>query len=701
MLTSESGYIRKEWFFEVGIWSFLFVTLLFLFSVTTIKFSPDSITYLNESHELYAQGKYSRLYRGPFMALYGAMAIFFSGGNILGILVLPRIAFLLTILSFSILIRSLYGIRSVLYTAIGIIFLPKLHAIGTTYHIDIFVLPPAILATWSLFEAYNRRSVSFAIFSGIFLGIAFLTKEVAVLLTPVWLFGWILFPPYDRELRKVFLFSIGFLGITVLPWFIHVVNSAGIEYLIGKNVGKGGGKFSALTTNLLLDPLSWFMQLPARIKDFYSEYVFSNTRDTINDGPYGWLLIFSQIVVFSRALIWRKKEDLFVVGMILTFLPLLIYLGSYFFNPRQSVIIQIFAFASVGCLLSTFLAIVNNLCSKFNINPRLPVAKKKTIIYDCWIVAMSVLFILPIPFVTSATRNSFVDGPAAFNFFIESEHRFQPTGTLRPVVIEVGKWLKQNLYNDQTVMTTYRRNAKLLKSLLKKNVVPFPVQKSNIKYWRQDYLGDEEKGYPKNREILIDENDFNNPILIFLNRPSLKQWQPCISLTNLDKVSDHFCKFYFVDENNLFDEIERQKVTYIVVGPKFNAMTTYYDQSPAFELVYIAETQTVYEEDTVEHAYIYKVIGNDQLPNFVPVVSSTFPVFLQAYQRLRPEEYSVWKEEILEDKIGLYEETLDQIIQGNATCFDRSHWNGEPINCERMDVAKYLQVQENNSSLSE
>lgn len=204
---------------------------------------PDAFSYMNIAHSLsVGQGYFVPLEnpaihisygRGPLFSVLFAFSFRLFGFSIPAALLVTKTAHFCSVILLYLLAKKLYGIKTGL--AVAALVATSSYLVGFPAHLLIdqtqalFVL----VSLYLLIVALDSVSVVFAIFSGIALGLSFLTKEIAVLFLPLPVY---LILSISRWRRWENLFCwIGFtLGFSLLPglWWIYFYVVTGEIFLL-------------------------------------------------------------------------------------------------------------------------------------------------------------------------------------------------------------------------------------------------------------------------------------------------------------------------------------------------------------------------------------------------------------------------------------------------------------------------------------
>lgn len=313
----------------------IFLIFLFLwFFADGVIFRSDSMVYLKESNDLIVNGDwhYRRFpYRGPVFTIVTSFSLWVSGNNPIVVGLIPRFAGLFTLILSFLLIRRHFGISVAFFIVFLIGTNPLFVEMSHTYHIDLF-LTVFILCFINLFSiAIVQNNYKYMFYAGLFYSIAFLTKEMSMLL--FFLVPMVILPT-KMQFKTKFISSFYFTASLILVSWITFILSLGypIRVILGRHldpVANIGGKFQIYSE-----------QLQTNFTKLFSIFIEGTTI-----GIY-WLfnsqgLLVSLLILISifylaiKSLTKRNPVELLLFLAPVSFLPFFIYWGSTVISSRQ------------------------------------------------------------------------------------------------------------------------------------------------------------------------------------------------------------------------------------------------------------------------------------------------------------------------------------------------------------------------------
>ncbi|MFC2157217.1 glycosyltransferase family 39 protein [Acidobacteriota bacterium] len=187
-------------------------------------------------------------FRPPGYALFLASIYSVFGHNLLAVKIIQAIISILTCLIIFAFSKILFNRTVALFSAALFAFYPLFIRYSAEFWTETLFIFLFFLSLFFLVKGSDKPSCSYEILSGIFLGLAALTREVALLYTipiGIWLY---ICSPRPGRLKYVFKkFGVltAFLLLTIMPWtirnyivfqkFVPISTNGGINFYIGNN----------------------------------------------------------------------------------------------------------------------------------------------------------------------------------------------------------------------------------------------------------------------------------------------------------------------------------------------------------------------------------------------------------------------------------------------------------------------------------
>ncbi len=633
--------------------TFNIVALIFLavilFPASNVKFSTDSMTYIQKALYIAEDFSYKDLTRGPVFPALSALSISLFDYSAFVLMALVRVMYVVCVLAFAALAWRLYGWVGgwvgVLYFALA----PLLQWPATKFHVDIFLLAFVLTFMLCLYEAHARRHRGLGLLAGALLGLAFLTKETALLLFPLLAVTWLLFPGAKRSLWAVSRASIAGLLVILLPWFLFVLFSTGSgSVVLGQNINESG-TFGTFLGKFFGDPIHMFLFLFDHFIRFINIYLIGTGPLVAGMGAYGWLLIAGVVYLMVRTAIYRRPGDMLLLLALLLHGPFMIYLGWATYDHRQAVVIFSLAAFGVPAIASDLQAWL----------------ARSSVTRNSWVNASLCLGLFcgigaALMAQTPSFPSRFGGHFHSFTLFLPGVPSFKTNGALSPNLVEAAEWLRDHTRSQDAIMAAHRRPGRYLEFALTNKIIFPPEETYNLKSRRQSDLRQVGTSFRQHAEL----------IYIHVNR-SPDGPVNCVDETKTVK-GIRFCKLYYLREDEFIESLKNYGARYFLVTPRYEFFTAYLDQNAGFEKLidFGSPTQNPDAVHLRDKVTIYKVgevasVGD----HFRPIVNYSFPRFMDFYSKLKPEEAILWTRAILSHKFGASEKQIAAIQSGKVDCF--------------------------------
>lgn len=316
--------------------TFIFLTIFsfFWFIRTSIDLQVDSIVYLKKAIEFgLDEGDYRRFpYRGPIFTYITLFFLKLSNGSVYIIGLIPRLVGLLILITSYLFLKKLYSNLTALIVFSLILFNPLFNELSSNYHIDL-TLSFFILLFLFLFIFGIIQSNFLIIFSGVFYSIAFLTKELALLL---------IFAPaicliiLNLKFSKIKAFIFFYSPVVfILGYWALYIKSKGHSTLkmFGRHLDTSanpGGEFEKFYDYTLGSSLKSFFESVLTGIDGYLYWLWND------QGPVYFILFLLTIITCLITIIKKKSSKDFIISIVIFSLsPFVIYWGTTLLSPRQ------------------------------------------------------------------------------------------------------------------------------------------------------------------------------------------------------------------------------------------------------------------------------------------------------------------------------------------------------------------------------
>lgn len=475
------------------------------------------------------------------------------------------------------------------------------------------------------FEEQDKNKIRYFILSGLALGCAYLTKEVAVLFFPLGLlmFFWV------KEYRSKYNFFGVCLALlttfaVLLPWAIYLIRNDAFYDLLGTGgpVVLDDMAAPALLASNLLDIISV-------VKKYLSAFVYfyAGQRNTlVMNFAIAPLFLVGWIIVIIRAFRGNKGCKLLSLYLLMS-LPMVYFIGNNHWRFGQVLFLMLISYMALS---SSIFSLVENVCKLLTFHR-----------------AMNLIFVLIISIMISVqlfgrknddiglvrslqktvfynliTKNELhspnINGAFGSEYFLDTIEK-----------IEHLKWEK-----GTTILADSYWAARNIHFYMEGKV---PVSALPIIWYRKNKL-------------------------ILGNLPSNKNEKP-LFLSSNNLALDPQYRIYLLFQSQVFEMIKKTQAKYMVLSPTFNSLRSYFSNSVNFQLLHAVEGP----DDTQNH-YIYEI--NDTLiyEEHPSIFSDNIVLTLNELRNKQLEKFDQIRENILvkvaslsESEVSLMIESVDNI----------------------------------------
>jgi tetratricopeptide (TPR) repeat protein len=432
----------------------------------------------------------------------------------------------------------------------------------------------------------NKNKTLCYVLSGLFLGVAILTKEVSILFLPIGLlmFGWV----KEYRYRGNFLGVCASLFITLiilLPWLIYLFRHAGLSFLIGT----AGPVVAENITNTLNgndtgEQYNALISLLASLKHFIFSFVYfySGQTNTVSTNfTIAPLFLISWPMVFFYAISGHKGSKLLFLGLLL-FSPIIFFIGKNHWRFGQVLISMFFSYIALSYSVFCIVGWIG-----------------KRIQFPSFIVSSGYyIFILAIVIMQIFAQKekdlgfvNFFQKTTLYHYITEKKH-INPEVTgffVNPYLMEIINILRQLPHDHGGIAGgNYFLSRNVFFHLGgEKKIHAFPM------IWRtinQEYLG------------MPPENNHEKPLYV----SSL-----------LSPLEPQF-RLYLLFESQFVDFIHTNQIEYLILSPLFRSLSRYFNNSDMFELIFQASPPG----DNNEVYSLYRVKEGVKYDGLTPTIFS-------------------------------------------------------------------------------
>ncbi len=355
--------VNKDWFIILAL---LLISLLIIWPKPFNHDMPDEAFYLSLTKNLfYGQGyiypdQSPVFYRGPVFPLTLSLGLSLFGNSINSTIIMIRIIWLLSIVGIYCLGSGLFNKRVGFFVALFFLLSQVINNEFQYVLSDTLLTFLLIITTLIVWKALNKNgSILIFILGGFILGIAYLTKQTAVILAPLPLFFWLFVRKFRTRkyiggvLCYLSTFMLFFIGWILYKYIMGAeVSQLTLDFSIGSTIleyfkNAVSTANSPLSTSQSIDRSSSVNQL---IQVFY-------IRDIQQYFSYAILFPASFLFLIYQTF-FRKDERLIFLSLCLVFFSALLPSGIVInYGPRHYLY-----FYSLGII--SIVAMLDWICSQ-------------------------------------------------------------------------------------------------------------------------------------------------------------------------------------------------------------------------------------------------------------------------------------------------------------------------------------------------
>ncbi|MCZ0814357.1 MAG: ArnT family glycosyltransferase [Pseudomonadota bacterium] len=616
------------------------------------------MTYILKAERIAESFEYDDLTRGPMMPAIGALFISLFGKSAIVLSISVRVFYFLSVIGFGALAWRLYGRWAGWLAVLYFAFAPMLNWPATRYHVDIFLLGFIVFAFWLLYETLQSGSRRLGAISGLLIGLAFLTKETAIMMLPLWVFGWLFFPqlPWRVHAKAMGAAALGFAAL-VLPWALYVqIEAQDAGNLLGNNI-KNSGTFDAFIARFLNQPSEIAVFLLTNLKEFMTTYLLNGHwidpekpgHAVAAMGSYGWFMLAGVITAATRALWPQNVGDRLVICALALHLPFAIFLGWMLYDARQALVIVMLASLTIGAMPNAVAGMTRHISPW--LENRVPTVAIFSLLIGGAAAYVSTL--------NGAMMQQLRGDRQAMSFLRSLDSALQPVGALNRPAVEAASWLKQNADTNDVIYSAHRRDTRYLSFALDNRVEHSPIEKHNVMLWLESAAPEAKPTQrdTQNRLIWIDANYSPDGLI------------QCIDPVQQVRGS-RFCKIYYLREDDLLNQMKDTGADWLLVSSAYTFMSAYFDAHPAFEQARVFGEQPYL--DMRQSVILYRVHASKLAAiDADPMADISIARFLDVFEAERPSEYERWKDAVLLGQMGLSPAALEKLRARDVDCFMR------------------------------
>lgn len=480
-----------------------------------------------------------------------------------------------------------------------------------------------ILHCYFLYEGFERKKVPYFMVAGLCLGIAYLTKEVALLFIPLGSLMLLWVNEY-RNIKnlKYIVISLLVFSLTIFPWALYLLQHDSLHFLWGS----GGPRVLGDMGVNQLEGKSLFEsfvrvagQYAFALAGFYSAESKNTVAANFVIAP---LFLFSWLFILYRAIFGDKKSKILVLNIFL-FLPIIYFIGKNHWRFGQVLHTMLISYLALSFMLFAW---VEWACKKMQISREII----RIVFFTCTII-LCLIQVLALSrsdlgykqffkntlfshFIAGNITGTKVLGEFSDNYFVEIVEKLNEISGVQDGVLVS--------FNDIARIVFLESGG--VKCI---NVIPY---------------------------IMYDENNITS----LSQRKKIHDDHLAIVWSFFD-YSDSRFSVYMIFEKLLNKVIREENIKYILLSPRYPVYRRYFSASKKFEQILV----TGPEGRPNKSYYLFRVRRSYTKEEALPVVvSKNIQTALKRMQEKMPEKYRVFRKAMLSDFIGMSAKDFDDIL---------------------------------------
>jgi tetratricopeptide (TPR) repeat protein len=592
---------------RVPLWVFPLLVSLFLAlpSDGMIHVSSDGLEYsstaLNVARGLWSHPDGSPIIRRPLYLLYLAFCYSLLGFSEMTTFLAFRTFYILNPLVVYALARRLYEKRIGLVATLLVLSSSTIGQWSMSTTIDHILAFFMTLSVLLVLLAFERRTWAGFVLAGISLAVAYLVKEMAVILFPLPVLMLASIKEYRcRRCLWGTLLQLAVVAAVVLPWtgYVYSVDPA---MILGRRAGFVSQ--SLQTGSSLLD---FLRQTLLALPDYYAQ----------NMSPY---LVLAPLLVVAWVYAWVSsvrggKADRTMGLVILLYCPILVFQGRVGFRPRLAMGFFLILYIALARLLSAIARYIGSLSDRFLRPDRARLVR----------IAIPIL----IPLVVIILQGGMEKSGSLWEYAED----FNTVAFLR-----LGSWhLEEERYHRQTENIQW----------LFENVPP----DSAFLGWQGDqratsFLSENRYSFWQFPLLLSDDIDFSfqsegqGVVLLFIDDRG-----------NQYSQDSEYSQLSAVTEDQLQAVIDGESIDYVVLGLR-GALAQYFFDSPGVVKVHGIECAKL---------QVFQVLEFEP-SSPMPLITEEAVAFLEGVRLRDPERYEWLVSDFFGSRLGWTEEDVQQV----------------------------------------
>ena len=610
-----------------------------------------------------------QLGRGPLFSIIIAGIIRFFGLKLELIGYVTRAFYMLDLLILYGIGRRLYGRLAgyfVFFLALTAFTIHKTTPYILLDHVLPFFILSSVLMT---ILAIQTPSAIFPFAAGASLGLAYLTKESALMYLPM--FCLLLFQKRYSVKKRFIRTAATYIsfGLVSAPWIYHIIrNSQSLKDVLIKLMG-GQVRYAAASA---LGQSTGTVSLLGRIASVVDSIVHYHTITVSHDFVIAPLFLVGAVLLIITLLVRKRFTgvEVLLAAIVLTS-PLNAHLGTHNLRTGQSITYYYLLLAGTSSILGCFVLLLQTWKNKGTSFPG---------VYKTAAWGLPIILAISIIAFQLQREKGFIEalrgnGPYGLTYY--QTPQMEITGTLGPAQLEAAKWISQRTGREENVLISMTLWGPMTFTGLSKKQTAyiwlhpgltmepevFELARNSLPFLIINPLGNMKRltlDFQRNLfSKYFSEND--RPLFIF-TLPALPG-ENCISADgSLHSNPQYYCGIWFFLEKMFLNFINSKHIHFIVLSQTESYFNEYLSRNDGFQLVFQDERET-------GSAYIYRVKNPQPLAENFLMVGDRVPVFMERLKKYYPEKYERFQQEVLIDFLNFDIDRINQILSGEGVTF--------------------------------
>lgn len=608
---------------------------LLLAPLAGTRVSPDGSGYLAQALNFYIGKGYTYAdwspvtFRGPVFSYLLSLTFHLFGVSVFNAMILVRTFFVLNIGIIYLWGQKIGGRFVGALSALLVLTSFSLHRWSARVHLDI-VMPFFILAAlYTLYSAFEKKKWWLFALSGILLGMAILTKEIAVLFLPMPILLWLAVHEFRSKKNWPFLFVCYVLALLIIvPWGYRLSQDPQMsatflrttEWVLSSGVSSSSPVSSELATETvstvslaerlisLVDPVVKLVStIESRVTGFYTNFL---SEQFLLAPLFALAWAVTLVRCFSRH---NRKENIFLWLSLLCFMPILLFLGAVSYRAGQAYYFYLLSYIAIAYQLYS--------ASKLTPWPRLVSSMALLVLISLQV------FVGEMKFAQLFTQADFYGYNSrsqsyTFGYF---QDKWTVSDWHAQAAVMAGEWLRENTKPDDAILSDWQ--------------------------WLESYYF-----YAGGRQPIYEIENFSNQLQ---RNPQTEVREPIYFIwtqagrTDPNVPASNVLAF---SETHFLSQVRTTKTTHVIIGQRRNFLSLYLRSHPSF--VEVAE----FGDGRIQ---IFKVLPNRELQGIeqFPLFTSNRlgPYLAQMRSPKHVEKYNQFKQTYLSSELDLSSEQIKQL----------------------------------------